>query len=110
MTSEPLIGLGVVGYVVFFTILAVAIGLTYWLIPIVKQKRRVAFVEQFAGEDLRVNAYKTKIVYRVLEDVDEMVTAQCVWRGKSAETDGEQIKAAAEHFAPFDRAAFLNAK
>lgn len=110
MSETTPIGFGLEVYVVFFAIMAVAIALTYWGMARVARKHREDFVASYAADALRVNAYTPTIVYQVVSEADGQITAVCVWRGKGLERDGERITAEAEHFAPFDEAAFLAAE
>lgn len=74
-----LVGVGLDGFVAFSTVLAIIIGVMFWVMSRKQRQRRVSYLAQFGPAELRMNPQKIGLVYCVLSGDESEVTVVPVW-------------------------------
>ncbi|WP_299608842.1 hypothetical protein [uncultured Tateyamaria sp.] len=92
---------------VFYALLAVVIGLMYWLLRRKERLAREQFFGQFAHSQLRMCPYKIGLVYRVITTEQNEIIVSPIWDGKLKIENGKRQRFAPDQLMPFDASRFF---
>ena len=108
MPSEGLVQLSLSQLLVFLGLLLVILIYLFAIRPRQLRHKRAVFSAAQDPGTLRVNAANAKVVYKVMDQNAETLTAVMVWRDDAEVTNADPFTAPASAFAPFDERVFVD--
>lgn len=107
MPKAALVQLSLEAYLIFFGLLAVIIGVMYWLLQRGQRQARDQFFQQFESSELRMSPYRIGLVYRIVGTENEEIAVIPIWDGKSRVANGKERRVTLDELIPFDSSRFF---